>query len=129
MHRSFGYRIRSAATIVAALLLGVGAAACGGDHPASGPLGVGESASCRSPAGVAAATDAAVAGCVRPEAFQLCSPTGCQDACSPSGYPLVCASAGPLVTPIPAPDSALGCTFIPIPTPSNAHYYCCPCAQ
>jgi hypothetical protein len=28
---------------------------------------------------------------------------------------------------MPAPETSLGCTVIPVPTPSNVAFYCCPC--
>jgi hypothetical protein len=51
----------------------------------------------------------------------------CSDYCSPSEYALTCSSTGGPQTPIPSPDSSLDCTVIPIPTPSNALFWCCPC--
>jgi hypothetical protein len=49
--------------------------------------------------------------------------------CSSAEYSLDCVgelAAGAL---IPAPSSALGCRLLPLPTPSNQSYYCCPCGQ
>ena len=50
--------------------------------------------------------------------------------CSTGDYILHCVGSAGSVTPlvqIPTPDSSLGCTVLPIPTPSNQTYYCCPC--
>jgi len=52
----------------------------------------------------------------------------CTSSCGASDYELTCKSAS-LVGAIPSPDSSLGCTIIPIPTPSDALFYCCPCAK
>jgi hypothetical protein len=49
----------------------------------------------------------------------------CADACSPSEYSLTCTGARD--QPIPQPASSLNCKAIPIPTPSNELFYCCPC--
>jgi hypothetical protein len=51
----------------------------------------------------------------------------CEDACSPSEYSLSC--YGPPDGQLPAPVPSLGCRAIPIPTPPNALFYCCPCTQ
>jgi hypothetical protein len=54
----------------------------------------------------------------------------CSDACSPTEYELTCNSASPDTgDQIPAPDPSLGCKAIPIPTPSNVLFFCCPCAS
>lgn len=42
----------------------------------------------------------------------------------PSSYPLTCVGM-----PTEVPDPSLGCTVLPIPTPSNETIYCCPCAN
>jgi hypothetical protein len=89
-------------------------------------------------------------GCLPRSMFQICevpegsvvhadgtisTPEGttvnCEDPCTPSEYSLSC--AGPLEfsshPEIPTPAPSLGCRVIPIPTPSNELFYCCPCAQ
>jgi hypothetical protein len=55
-------------------------------------------------------------------------PTGCLPStggnlCASSQYTLTCHG----VTPIPAPDGDLKCSVVPIPTPGNVLFYCCPC--
>jgi hypothetical protein len=30
---------------------------------------------------------------------------------------------------IPSPDSSLGCTVLPLPTPPGVFFYCCPCGS
>jgi hypothetical protein len=87
-------------------------------------------------------------GCSPKSMFQICQvPSGstvhadgsittpdggtvvCQDACSPTEYSLACSSAPGTGDRIPTPESSLGCNVIPIPTPSNRLFYCCPCAR
>jgi hypothetical protein len=99
--------------------------ACGGDR-LDGSSQVG-SLTCQSPPGVSVAPDAAVAGCFR-TAFQLCNTMSCQSACNASDYAMTC-TGGSAFGSIPAPDAALGCTVLPIPTPSDLLIYCCPCAS
>ncbi len=49
----------------------------------------------------------------------------CANACSPGEYALSCYGTGPGA--IPAPEAALRCSVIGVPTPSNALFYCCRC--
>jgi hypothetical protein len=51
----------------------------------------------------------------------------CDDACSPSEYSLSCYWR-PDGLPA-APPPSLDCRLIPVPTPPNALFYCCPCTQ
>jgi hypothetical protein len=85
--------------------------------------------------------DASGIGCTPKASFNICgggvvaedgailAPDGggatgtCRDACSPSEYALIC------VDPHGDPNAALGCKVIPVPTPRNALFYCCPCAR
>jgi hypothetical protein len=122
------FPLSSAVSFAVSLALSFSLAGCGGDHP-SAVSGASDQLTCQSPAGVSVAPDAAVAGCFRTaSAFQICDPTTCKDACGPSDFSMTC--IGPtLMGPIPEPDAALGCTVIPIPTPSDALFYCCPCAK
>jgi hypothetical protein len=99
--------------------------ACGGDQLGSGSKV--SSLTCQSPPGVSAASDAAAAGCFR-TAFQVCDTVSCQSACSASDYSLTCTGTKAF-GPIPEPDATLGCTVLPIPTPSDLLIYCCPCAS
>jgi hypothetical protein len=48
------------------------------------------------------------------------APSECTSACGVSEYALSCTGA--------SPDTALRCTVVPIPTPSNGSFFCCPCA-
>jgi len=50
----------------------------------------------------------------------------CSDYCSPTQYALTC--YGPEPGAISSPAPSLGCTVIPIPTPSGELFYCCPCS-
>lgn len=59
-----------------------------------------------------------------------------QITCSSAEYALGCvgewpysADGGYTHVTIPEPDPSLGCRILPIPTPVNASYYCCPCGQ
>jgi hypothetical protein len=84
---------------------------------------------CASPAGVTPAPDAStVAGCYRVDGGQICGPSGCSPLCSGSTFELTCSGGSPL-NPPPAVDATLGCTVVPVPTPSDVLFYCCPCAK
>src|SRR5450755_1716538 len=83
---------------------------------------------CNATAGLALGSDAAAPGCKADPAFQICSSSGCKSACAGSELPVACTGDSTGGT-IPAPDAAFGCTVIPIPTPSNELFYCCPCAN
>ena len=60
---------------------------------------------------------------------------GGQFNCSSSEFALHCAGSldrldsGCEARTMPAPDLALGCRILPIPTAFNQSYYCCPCGQ
>ncbi len=58
----------------------------------------------------------------------ICTGTDCKSLFGGSQYEMTCLSATP-TGQIPAPNASLGCTIIPIPTPSDALYYCCPCGS
>jgi hypothetical protein len=83
---------------------------------------------CQAPAGISTGADAAAPGCVADPSFKICGPSTCQSACSASEVAVTCTGASQF-GPIPAPDAALGCTVLPVPTPSDVLFYCCPCAQ
>jgi hypothetical protein len=103
-----------------------------------------EAAMCQYPTGVATNLDTSSSGCSAGPSGQICqvsdgatvnadgSVTGgtkrCTALCAGSQYELTCRSAGQFDA-IPAPAAALGCKIIPEPTPSNALFYCCPCAS
>ncbi len=105
---------------------------------------------CTWPAGADTFEDASSTGCKPRSVFQICevpsgstieadgaieSPDGaaaqCSDACTATEYELSCEGStdGGPGGAIPQPDPSLGCTVIPIPTPSNALFYCCPCGS
>jgi hypothetical protein len=107
-----------------------------------------DAGACAWPASVTQVGDASIAGCWAQATFNICevpnggtvnaqdgtitSPDGkpvtnaCHDACSASEYALTC--TGEVQSyPIPSPESSLGCRAIPVPTPSNRLFYCCPC--
>ena len=59
-----------------------------------------------------------------------------QITCSSAEYALGCVGEWPYSTDggymhatIPEPDPSLGCRILPIPTPVNRSFYCCPCGQ
>jgi hypothetical protein len=52
----------------------------------------------------------------------------CNNACSSTQYSLTCSSAAVFGETIPSPDPSLDCAIIPISTPSNFDFYCCPCS-
>jgi hypothetical protein len=99
---------------------------------------------CHYPANVEAASDAAAsAGCLASPPHSICevsngaiiaadgSVTGgtesCRPLCPASTYELTCTGAQ-IMSSIPDPDPSLSCQVIPIPTPSDVLFYCCPCA-
>jgi|CZKU01.1.fsa_nt_gi hypothetical protein len=98
---------------------------------------------CAYPANVETDRDASSEGCFARPPASICQVSNgatiladggvengtetCQSLCSAGQYELTCRSAG-IASAIPDPDSSLGCQVIPIPTPSNALFYCCPCA-
>jgi hypothetical protein len=107
-----------------------------------------DAGACAWPASVTQVGDASIAGCWAQATINICevpnggtvnaqdgtitSPDGkpvtnaCHDACSASEYALTC--TGEVQSyPIPSPESSLGCRAIPVPTPSNRLFYCCPC--
>jgi hypothetical protein len=118
----------------------VGAGASGGGGSSSGP------SACIYPPAASTYDDASAAGCTPQPAASICQvsngatvlPDGgvlngtetCSSMCAPSHYELVC-SGGGVQHPvnIPDPDPSLGCTVIPIPTPSDVLFYCCPCGS
>jgi hypothetical protein len=103
-----------------------------------------EIAVCAYPSGIetdAGATDACVAGppgqsCAVSNGATILPDGGvengtktCTPQCDSSHYELRCSSSIGSQTPLPSPASSLGCTVIAEPTPSNALFYCCPCAK
>jgi len=119
--------MRSSSMAVVFLSISLSVAGCGGDHLSTVSQAGNQSVACQSPAGVSVAPDAAVVGCFR-TTFQICDPTTCQDPCGASDYPMTC-TGSTLTGPSPEPDATLGCSVIPIPTPSDVLFYCCPCAK
>lgn len=68
-----------------------------------------------------------------PSRCRAYAPSGLADggmvSCSSAEYSLVCFGDSSLNAPIPAPNSSLGCRILPLPTPSDQSYYCCPCGE
>jgi hypothetical protein len=96
-------------SLLAAVLLAPFTASCDGSNSLVNHNGA---LTCEAPA---------VPGCAASPSFQICGPSSCDDPCSASDMVMTCTGA--------SPDDALGCTVIPIPTPSNVLYFCCPCAK
>jgi hypothetical protein len=135
-------RLRLAMGSVGVLLL----TACGSTAPVerSQQPATHDVAICKYPSGVATSLDHSSSGCSAGPTDKICQVSdgatidadggvtggteSCQPLCSGTQYELSCRSAE-IVGPIPAPDEALGCQIIPGPTPSNALFYCCPCAE
>jgi hypothetical protein len=92
-----------------------------------------ESATCTWPTSADTATQgggAGYTGCLPSTPGQICQQasdgsSSCKPICGAGDYELSCHGSGGG----PDPDASLGCSVIPIPTPSNATFYCCPCAQ
>jgi len=113
-------------------LTAVALAALGCTSTTSGSSASVDGMACTWPAAADTATDggsSGYAGCLPSAPAQICQQAAdgsesCKPLCGASDYELSCRGAGS----VPAPDPSLGCTIIPIPTPSNALFYCCPCA-
>jgi hypothetical protein len=109
--------------------------------------GVQDGGTCHYPAGVDPLGDTSTAGCFGEPSGRICSVSNgstvnedgsvsggtasCHSQCGASQYEMVCTSGpvAPSPIPIPDPSASLGCTAIVEPTPSNALFYCCPCAE
>jgi hypothetical protein len=50
-------------------------------------------------------------------------PPSCQSDCAPGTLPVTCTSPSADL----APDPALNCRVVPMPTPAGVLFYCCPC--
>jgi hypothetical protein len=118
------------------------------DATAAEPVMV-DAGACRWPASVTSSGDASSTGCWAKPTHNICKvPNGgsfnaqdgtirdpdgqvvtdaCQNACSASEYALTCTGDTMMPSSMPAPETSLGCTVIPVPTPSNVAFYCCPC--
>jgi hypothetical protein len=115
----------------------------------AGNLSMVDAGACGWPASVTSSGDASSAGCWAKPTHNICKvPNGgsfnaqdgtirgpdgqvvtdaCEDACSASEYALTCTGDTMMPSSIPSPDTSLGCTVIPVPTPSNVAFYCRPC--
>ncbi|MGO8997045.1 MAG: hypothetical protein ACLQVI_27330 [Polyangiaceae bacterium] len=136
---------------LAALLVACGGRATSGSSQSSSGSGAdtgnnadqGGASACVYPANADTLNAATGVGCSPESAGQTCQvsngatvlPDGgvangtetCTSLCGASEYELTCTSGSPNPNGIPDPDPSLGCTIIPIPTPSDALFYCCPC--
>ncbi|AKV01112.1 hypothetical protein AKJ09_07775 [Labilithrix luteola] len=136
----------STSVVVASSLVAVACSSSDSDAPAKEqrqPI-----SACNLPKGLPSASAEPVLGTCTPKpGFQGCEvPSGsvvnaadgtittpdgevakCHALCAPSDFALTCASSPGSNPPPPAP--ALGCTVIPMPTPSGRLFYCCPCAN
>jgi hypothetical protein len=107
--------MKKSALLISLVLLVV---ACGGAGETT------TNGSCRWPEGASSPADASSKGCFPRSGFTMCQVAAdgsqsCQDACTPKQYALTCDEA--------TPPAAWGCKAIPIPTPANVVFYCCPC--
>jgi hypothetical protein len=86
----------------------------------AGPTAGDGGAMCRWPAAASTlvSTDAGASGCLPGTGGNLCAS---------SQYTLTCHGAAGGQPSLP--DAALQCTIVPIPTPANVLFYCCPCAS
>jgi hypothetical protein len=89
---------------------------------------------CSWPENLTSVSDGSAVGCW---AHAISGPADAsQITCSSAEYALGCvgelpysADGGYTHVTIPEPDPSLGCRILPIPTPVNASFYCCPCGQ
>ena len=102
-----------------------------------------DGATCRYPASVVVNANPSGSGCFASPPKQICQVSNgatididggvtgrtesCNSLCGASQYEMTCMGAA-LMGPVPNLDPALGCQVIPIPTPSNTQFYCCPCS-
>jgi hypothetical protein len=77
---------------------------------------------CEYPASVNVNSSPSGPGCFAGHTGQLCEGGSCRPFCTSPQYEMSCYDGS-------APDAALGCQSIAIPTPSNVLFYCCPCAN
>jgi hypothetical protein len=121
----------------------------GGPDSNTASTAIFDAGACKWPDGFTSSGDASSVGCWASPSHNICrvpnggsfnaqdgtirGPDGqvvtdaCQDLCLASEYALTCTGDGMMPASIPSPDSSLGCTVIPVPTPSNVLFYCCPC--
>jgi hypothetical protein len=103
-----------------------------GDAPTMSETGaedsnVVHSGGCAWPENFTSTSDGSAVGCW---AHTISGPAdGGMFSCSSAEYSLDCVGELASGAPIPAPTSSLGCRLLPLPTPSNQSYYCCPCGQ
>ena len=98
---------------------------------------------CNYPASVVVDTNPSGSGCFASPPGQICQVSNgatinltdggategtqsCSSLCGRSRYEMTCRGTAPIGT-IPSIDPSLDCQVIPIPTPSNTLFYCCPC--
>ena len=132
------------ATALRLLVAGIFVVACGSqseDRVQRGDLVI---PACAVPAAAETFDATNSIGCAARSIFKICSvpegsvihadgtittPSGetvtCSTPCSPTDYSLSCYGADG--QPIPSPDARLSCRAIPVPTPPDALFYCCPC--
>jgi hypothetical protein len=132
--------------LLASLLLGLLATACsaksssgGSSSSSSQPGGPSDAGTCHYPASVQVSSDASGPGCFAHTPGMICQvsngatvlPDGgvangtetCSSLCGTSDYEMTCMNTSA------EPDPSLGCQVIPIPSPSDVLFYCCPCAE
>lgn len=133
--------------LVAASLGPILCAACGSTSAGGGDLrGDVLIPVCAWPAAADSFDPASGTGCLPRSMSQICAvPSGsvvhadgsittpdgetvtCVNACSPAEYSLACHGSS-LPGTIPDPDPSLACRVVPVPTPPDSLFHCCPCA-
>jgi hypothetical protein len=138
---------RSSILVVVALAAGCGGIASSGgtssgtggqasSAPGEDDAAAADAAACVYPAGADTFVAASSSGCTPSAAHQICQvsngatilPDGavsggtetCKSLCPAAQYELTCQGAAD-------PAASLACNVIPIPTPSDILFYCCPC--
>jgi hypothetical protein len=102
-----------------------------GDEYAFGCWAHSVSVPCQLPAGAVVGPNGVILG---PDG-EPAADQSCRVACLGSEFSLHCAGeytwpdSGCQTRTMPAPDPALGCRLLPLPTTSTSNYYCCPCGQ
>jgi hypothetical protein len=132
------YRDMKVFAVLVALTAACSGAVAPGAASSSQQADAEDGGTCQYPAGVDVDPDASGTGCFAGPAGRACAvssgatvlPDGgvsggtesCKSFCGSAEYQMSCQG-----NTVPEPSSSLGCQVIPIPTPADVTYYCCPC--